>query len=174
MKPLLVLSFSILAVGAVACGENKPPATPSEPVSTTTTRNAAPTVHGTIGVSQDLEKACHLVAKPTPQDAPKFAFDDSTLLAEDRDVLDQVARCLTQGPLKGRAVRLVGRADPRGTTEYNFALGAHRASTVEKYLAAGGVAQKQLHETSRGELDATGKDENAWRADRRVDLSLEP
>ena len=59
-------------------------------------------------------------------------------------MLEQVARCLTTGPLKGRHVELIGRADPRGEVEYNMILGESRASTVNKYLAALGVSPEQM------------------------------
>ena len=91
---------------------------------------------------------------------------------QDRDALAQVAQCLTTGPLKGRSVKLVGRADPRGTQEYNMALGARRSSSVMNYLVALGVPSTQMRETSRGALDATGSDQAAWQADRRVDVDI--
>jgi peptidoglycan-associated lipoprotein len=106
------------------------------------------------------------------KEAPKFDFDKSAILPEDRDVLAAVATCVTTGPLKGRSVKLVGRADPRGTEEYNMALGERRSSNVLRYLTGLGVPPTQLHETSRGALDATGSDEAAWRQDRRVDLDI--
>jgi peptidoglycan-associated lipoprotein len=83
-----------------------------------------------------------------------------------------VAQCLTTGPLKGRSVKFVGRADPRGTQEYNMALGERRANAVMKYLAGLGVGAPQMTDTSRGALDATGSDAAAWRQDRRVDIDL--
>jgi peptidoglycan-associated lipoprotein len=69
-------------------------------------------------------------------------------------------------------VKLVGRADPRGTQEYNMALGARRSSSVMSYLTALGVPSTQMRETSRGALDATGSDQAAWQADRRVDVDI--
>jgi len=104
--------------------------------------------------------------------APRFGFDEFELLPEDRAVLQQIADCLSHGPLKERALQLVGRADPRGTDEYNLGLGAKRAHTVATYLEALGVRRAQLAETTRGELDAIGTDERGWQADRRVDLDL--
>jgi peptidoglycan-associated lipoprotein len=86
--------------------------------------------------------------------------------------LQQIATCVTTGPLKGRALQLVGRADARGEAEYNMGLGEHRADAVRKYLGALGVPQTQLTETSRGKLDATGTDEAGYQRDRRVDVAL--
>jgi len=105
--------------------------------------------------------------------APKFDFADADLLPEDRTLLQQVAQCVTTGPLKHRSLRLAGRADPRGGLEYNMTLGDHRADTVRRYLGGLGVDTKRIAETSRGELDATGTDETGWRQDRRVDIALQ-
>ena len=77
------------------------------------------------------------------------------------------------GPLKGKAVSLIGRADPRGTEEYNMGLGSRRASSVGKYLEHLGVGEPQLAVTTRGALDATGTDEASWANDRRVDVQLQ-
>ncbi len=165
--------FSLVLVGLAACGSPKPAVEPSTSQTVASTP-AAPTNKANepaVHVSSDLEKSCKIVVG-TVSEAPKFDFDDAALLPEDRAVLDQVAKCVTVGPLKGRALKLTGRADNRGTAEYNMALGEHRANAVERYLAADGVAQAKLHETSRGELDAKGNDDAARRADRRVDIDL--
>jgi peptidoglycan-associated lipoprotein len=124
-----------------------------------------------IAVDQDLGKQCALQFA-NQQQAPKFDFDEFKLLPEDRDVLDQVASCITSGPLKGRKVKLVGRADPRGTEEYNLALGDRRAASVVDYLKHLGVSGTQVATSTRGDLDASGRDEAGWRIDRRVDIQL--
>jgi peptidoglycan-associated lipoprotein len=124
-----------------------------------------------LAVTSDLARRCALHFNSAPR-APKFDFDRFELLPEDRDVLDQVGTCLTTGPLRGRTVQLVGRADPRGTEEYNLGLGTRRAESVLEYLQHLGVSPGQLSQTTRGALDATGTDEAGWREDRRVDLRL--
>ena len=68
---------------------------------------------------------------------------------------------------------LIGRADPRGTEEYNLGLGSRRAHSVHQYLARLGVGAPQLAVTTRGALDATGSDESTWKQDRRVDVQLQ-
>jgi peptidoglycan-associated lipoprotein len=157
----------LVAVAAVTsfAGCHKP-AKPPE-VETTSARAKRPTVH----VSDDLLAACQIHLDNVTH-APKFDFDDAELLPEDRDVLEQVAKCVTTGPLKGRHLSLVGRADPRGEVEYNMVLGDYRAESVHDYLAKLGVAPAAMAKTSRGELDAEGTDEDGWRRDRRVDVSL--
>jgi peptidoglycan-associated lipoprotein len=149
-----------------------PPVTPQVAVAPPLSPASPGKANSTIFLSDRLRKACGITTVDTTNDTPKFAFDQSAILPEDRDVLARVAQCLTTGPLKGSSVRLVGRADPRGTQEYNMALGERRADSVLKYLTALGVPSTQLAETSRGALDATGSDPNAWRADRRVDIDL--
>ena len=125
-----------------------------------------------IGVSNELVDQC-MVRLADAGKTPKFDYDTAELLKEDRDVLDTVGKCVMKdGPLAGRAIQLVGRADPRGTTEYNLALGDKRANTVSRYLVILGVAKNQISITSRGDIDATGRDESSWRNDRRVDLQL--
>ena len=119
-----------------------------------------------------MRAACAITTIESAKEAPEFSFDQSAILPEDRDVLAQVATCLTTGPLKGRSVKLVGRADPRGTQEYNMALGERRSNAALTYLTGLGVPTAQLSETSRGALDATGSDEAAWRMDRRVDIDI--
>jgi peptidoglycan-associated lipoprotein len=166
---------TVLAGLAIAPGcAHQGAVTPIEsPVSQTTTSSGpsgAPAAsRNDVIVSDDLRRACN-VDLGNIQDAPKFDFDQSEIRPGDRGVLDQIARCVTTGPLKGRALHLVGRADPRGEQEYNMTLGSSRAETVARYLRSLGVTTNQISETSRGKLDATGTDEASWQLDRRVDI----
>ena len=165
---MLRTTASVLAViGLFAAGcANKPAA--KEPVSQIPVTSAKMNVH----VADDIVKLCKIQFDDKAK-APKFDFDKTELLAEDRDVLEQVGKCMTTGPLKDRKVSLVGRADARGETEYNMALGDHRADAVRDFLTHAGVSNEALSQTSRGELDANGTDEETMRLDRRVDLVLQ-
>lgn len=124
-----------------------------------------------VNVSDELLTKCQIQFGNADR-APKFDFDEASLLPEDRDILEQVAKCVTVGPMKGRKLSLVGRADPRGETEYNLLLGQNRADTVRDYLSHLGVGEEHLAQTSRGELDAEGTDEASWARDRRVDIDV--
>ena len=115
---------------------------------------------------------CKLNAPDEQQAAPKFSYDEFSLLPDDRGVLNKIATCVTTGPLKGRNLQLTGRADPRGTEEYNLSLGTRRAEVVSSYLQRLGVRPLQLASSTRGALDASGRDEKTWQTDRRVDLEL--
>jgi peptidoglycan-associated lipoprotein len=176
MKKLVALAVPVVLL-AVACGgnEKKPAAvaqpTPTEAPRPTQTTSAQNSDKMAVNVDSDIVKACNLKFDNL-EDAPKFDYDSDQLTPGEKQVLEAVAKCLTTGPLKGRSVDLVGRADPRGETEYNMTLGAKRARQVHSFLASLGVANDKLRDTSRGELDATGKDEEGWRKDRRVDVRL--
>jgi peptidoglycan-associated lipoprotein len=179
MKTTLALAL-LLSLGA--CHHDKPAVTPTtpEPAAGPTDQAAAqkPMAQNTatqpvspnLGMSADLAAKCNIHQQPGT--APKFEFDQANLTPEDRNVLDQLATCLTTGPMKGSAIQLTGRADPRGTEEYNLGLGSTRAHSVSSYLGKLGVEAAQMAVTTRGALDATGTDESGWREDRRVDIGL--
>jgi peptidoglycan-associated lipoprotein len=97
-----------------------------------------------------------------------FAFDNSTLDEGARHALQSAAECLSREG-SSRYV-LIGRADPRGTTEYNLALGERRARTAQRYLMSLGVAEERVAVSSEGSEAATGTDEASWGRDRRVDF----
>lgn len=104
---------------------------------------------------------------PCPLAAVYFGFDQASLSSEATSVLSSNVECLKKA---NRPVNLVGRADPRGTTEYNLALSDRRAQAVRQYLQRMGIDVNRLRPVPRGALDASGTDEGSWAKDRRVDL----
>jgi peptidoglycan-associated lipoprotein len=177
------LAFAALAALALGCADKKtlpPSQTPesvghSAPVQTTTSA-IAPTTAAAPGletpalrVSNEIARLCNL---PKQESTASFDFDSNSIGDQDRSVLSALARCLSDGALKGRGVELTGRADPRGEPEYNMSLGESRADSVRRYLHDMGVQAERLQATSRGEIDATGTDEPGWAHDRRVDIDL--
>jgi peptidoglycan-associated lipoprotein len=120
-----------------------------------------------VAISDEIRSRCGI-----PDQDAYFTFDSARLTSHDRTPLDSVARCFVSGPLKGRHVKLVGRADPRGEAEYNMTLGQSRADEVGQYLVARGLSRTMTMTTSRGAMDATGTDEASWERDRRVDVML--
>ena len=72
-----------------------------------------------------------------------FAFDSANVRPDDARVLDQVATCFSSGPLKGRTLKLVGHADPRGGSDYNMTLGQSRADAVAELHRRQGPRQGQ-------------------------------
>ena len=120
-----------------------------------------------INISDEIRRACGI----TDAEA-HFAFNSARVREADRTILKKLAVCFSTGPLKGREMRLVGHADPRGEAEYNMVLGDRRASNVKQAISAEGLAEDRIATTSRGEMDATGTDESSWAKDRRVDVML--
>jgi peptidoglycan-associated lipoprotein len=177
-------TLTLVLVALVACHHDKAKVattTPTAKTDTTAPKQDKPApqvtqdqrVSPTLALSGDLIALCGIKVAASTQANAKFDYDKDELTPDDRGVLDQLAQCLISGPLKGKAVALIGRADPRGTEEYNIGLGSRRAASVGKYLEHLGVGDPQLAVTSRGALDATGTDESSWANDRRVDVQLQ-
>jgi peptidoglycan-associated lipoprotein len=165
------LGCGVMAVTIAACASDKTPArdasVESTPDSTATARNDADT---TISISEDFRRECQL--PNAPQEAPHFEYADATLHARGANILDDVAKCLSDGPLKGRAMTIIGRTDPRGSAAYNKQLSANRAEAARNYLVQRGVTASNVRIIARGEQGAMGKDEETWALDRRVDFEL--
>lgn len=117
------------------------------------------------------------VASTAPEIAPPtgsctlepvyFDFDSSTLDQASRDKLNSTAQCIKSRGIK--AVHLTGLTDPRGTEEYNLALGDRRSQAAKKYLDTLGL-ESTTSASSMGEELATGSDEATWGRDRRVEF----
>jgi peptidoglycan-associated lipoprotein len=175
MRPY-AFAFVVASLPLLACGGDKPPpATAADVPKTapTTTPNRLPPqppdspTASALRISDEIVKACGI----NEPDA-YFAFDSANLRPEDAQVLKQVVTCFTSGPLKGRTLRLVGHADPRGGSDYNITLGQSRADSVKGYMLGQGMDKAKTDSSSRGAMDATGTDEPTWARDRRVDMML--
>jgi peptidoglycan-associated lipoprotein len=103
---------------------------------------------------------------------PHFSFDSAALSDGARNSLNGLAECFVNGAAAGERLKIVGHADPRGTYEYNLALGERRAAQVSDFLKNQGVAANRIDVSSRGEMDATGTDETSYAEDRRVGIFL--
>lgn len=171
---MLAATTAILALGLAACSDQKTPATPAaqadQPtqasivIASTETPKPDDSM-GNIEVDEEIARVCNL---PTAH----FPFDSANITGSAADALDTLANCLGEGTLKNRSLKLIGHADPRGTVEYNFALGQRRAGRVAEYLAGQGIAEQRLATTSMGELEATGTDKKSWARDRKVQILL--
>ena len=171
---------ALLLCGSLACSsEQKPARTASDTANPSRARAAQEAANEaagrddrltTVQLSDEIRRACRV--PEAPAELPRFELDQSTLRAEGKNVLDDVANCLKEGPLQHRTITIVGRADPRGTDEHNQQLGASRAEAARNYLIQQGVAEDKLLVISRGEEGAQGEGEAGWALDRRVDLVL--
>lgn len=171
MKSSVMITLPALAL-LVACGSNQPAASPPQaklhsPAAPAMPSDSKSPKAGVVHIAEDIRKACGI----SDADA-HFAFDSATLGQTQRPVLTQLANCFVTGPLRGREMRLVGHADPRGPDDYNMVLGGSRADTVKAFLTMKGVPMSRIATTSRGEMEARGTDEASWAEDRRVDVVM--
>lgn len=99
-----------------------------------------------------------------------FAFDSSELDVAARATIQEAVECF-RGQTADVGLLLTGACDPRGTEEYNIALGERRANSVRSYMRTLGADTSQISITSVGEELATGTDEAGWAQDRNVTAS---
>jgi len=101
-----------------------------------------------------------------------FDFDSSQIRE------DQVKRAITNADfLKTNpdvTIRIEGNCDPRGTNEYNMALGERRAIGAKDYIVNLGVDADRMTTISYGEerILLHGHDELSWAQNRRDDFVI--
>lgn len=174
--PATRLALVVLAAASLAaCASTKPagpvaPRAPSEPEApyrppsqpAPITQQQAPGV--TPGSMQDFViNAGELVY---------FDLDSISLRDDAKPVLDAQSNWLRRwGAVR---VRIEGNCDERGTREYNFALGARRASAVREYLISRGISASRIDTISYGKerpLDS-GSTEEAWARNRNARTAI--
>ena len=163
-----IIILSALAFSS-ACG-SEPAAKRPKTVRTWQPKEDAPKTarsdtRSSIKVDDEIARRCNI---------PKahFDFDSASVTPSASQALDAITKCFMTGPLKGHGMKVVGHADPRGTIEYNFALGQRRAGSVAEYMQSRGLDPNRMATSSMGELEAHGSDESSWAEDRRVELLL--
>ncbi|MGB3178932.1 MAG: peptidoglycan-associated lipoprotein Pal [Albidovulum sp.] len=121
---------------------------------------------GALGDPNDPNSIAYF--NQTIGDRVLFAVDQSTLTPEAQNTLAQQAVWLNQHPTNTAIIE--GHADEQGTREYNIALGARRASAVQQYLIAQGVAATRLQTVSYGKERplAVCSDEACYAQNRRA------
>ena len=98
-----------------------------------------------------------------------FAYDQSALQAGERAKLDAAKTYLDGHPQQRLLIE--GRADWRGTGDYNLGLGDRRAAAAKQYLITLGVADTKVEVLSKGDLEAgENAAEDLMSKDRRADL----
>ncbi len=100
-----------------------------------------------------------------------FDFDSSAIRQDQIARMDGNAAFLNSKPV---SIRIEGNCDPRGSQEYNMALGERRALTAQKYLADKGVPLERMSTISYGaeQLLLQGHDELSWAQNRRDDFVI--
>ena len=102
-----------------------------------------------------------------------FAFDSSTISADDEAIVRAHARYMSRHP--DSRVVLEGHTDERGSREYNIGLGERRSQSVRRMLLAQGVSSDQIETVSFGEEQPADmrSNEEAWALNRRVEFVYE-
>ena len=105
-----------------------------------------------------------------------FAYDDATVRAEDRPLLERFTRVVnTYYP--GATVTVEGFADPAGTQSYNLALSHRRAESVRDALASVGLTGIPVRIVGYGESRQVNpgaeRNEPGAQANRRVVFVIE-
>lgn len=183
MESRIMLAGLALGLLLPACGHKKDAATPADmanaatpappamkepsPVQREAVAAAAETNQGGgLSFSPDVLRLCPGVH------APKFGFDSAELRTEWAEALSMLGDCMKNGGLKDKALLLTGHTDPRGSEDYNMALGSRRAEATKQAISEFGVEGSRLSTSSRGKAEARGIDDASWAQDRRVDISL--
>jgi len=154
---VVLVCFTAFAIMSIGCKKDA-----KEPEPEVTTGYEMPEPEPEVEV-EPVEEACVL-------ETVYFAFDSSELDSSARAAIQSAVDCYRNQNPNVRLL-LTGACDPRGTEEYNIALGDRRAKSVRSYMSSLGIAAGQISVTSVGEEMATGTDEASWARDRNVSAS---
>jgi peptidoglycan-associated lipoprotein len=176
-----VVAFSAFAICACApSATNKPDTAPASSGSSTQGSGNARAGEGQRDATREsstqtpssLDQLKEGKAPVTSASSPLkdiyFEFDRYDLRADARDTLKANADWLKNNP--STRVEIEGHCDPRGTNEYNLALGAKRSQTAKDYLVSLGIPGERISTISYGAEIPVCKDptEDCWRQNRRA------
>jgi peptidoglycan-associated lipoprotein len=102
-----------------------------------------------------------------------FDFDKSNIKPSEVSKLENIARRM-KSEFQGKAVRVEGNCDERGTEEYNRSLGDKRALSAREYLVRLGLDANMIPTVSLGEDKPadSAHNEAAWAKNRRCEFIL--
>jgi len=157
------LGLLILSLGLSGCGKKS--------------ETAAQQEEGTegAGVTESLETPDSGIMEGRtsgPMVPVYFEFDSSKITGEQVQRIEINADFLNKNPDVN--IRIEGNCDPRGTQEYNLALGERRAQSAKAYLVNHGISANRLATISFGEekLLLFGHDEISYAQNRRDDFVI--
>lgn len=149
-----------------ACGEKKDDMQVLQPMQNTEA----------IGQEEPLESEAIGIMEgrtTSPMLPVYFSFDSSMIKPDQRPRMNVNADFLKEH--ESVTIRIEGNCDPRGTREYNLALGEKRALSAKRYLVTLGISSARISTVSLGEekLLLHGHDEMVWAQNRRDDFIIE-
>ena len=103
-----------------------------------------------------------------------FDYDKSKFKNEGVETLKRQARFLNVNT--ELTITIEGHCDPRGTREYNLALGERRAYSVKNFLASLGVSENRISVISYGKEkpQSDGNNERSWAQSRTAITVINP
>jgi peptidoglycan-associated lipoprotein len=122
--------------------------------------------------TQDLGQWQAAAEQPFSTETVYFEFDKSNVKPSEIPKLQHVANGMKN--YKGKAIRVEGHCDERGTEEYNRALGERRALSIREHLVRLGVDANIIDTISYGEdrPKDPGHNEAAFAKNRRGEFVL--
>jgi len=102
-----------------------------------------------------------------------FDYDKSDVHEDDKPAI--LANASYLAAHANKKVIVEGHTDPRGSREYNVALGEHRSKAVADILKSNGVNPSQVREVSYGaeRLASAGRSEEDFQKDRRAKIDYQ-
>ena len=102
-----------------------------------------------------------------------FGYDKDDIVHRYELVLLAHAKKMLENP--NLKLRIDGHTDERGSAEYNVGLGERRAKAVVRFVELKGIRSDRLVSVSYGKEKPAmnGHDEEAWRLNRRAELTYE-
>lgn len=166
MKPWIKPVSAACLLGLAACAQPTPPV--QQVVDPYASTGAGALYQGGLAGGTLAGEASAQYFSSQIGDTVLFAAEQTTLNADARSILARQAQWLNQHQNFSAVVQ--GHAEETGTREYNLALGARRASSVQEYLIAQGVASDRIRTLSFGkERPAeTCSDEACYAKNRRA------
>ncbi len=176
----MTLIVCAATVGCKRTPQNTTPLTSIKPGMTDTTAgykdnaNAVPSDTGTGIAATDRNFDNWPQDRETFKDQTVyFDYDKANVRASEVSKLERVASEMKSAHA-GKALRIEGHCDERGTEEYNRSLGERRAQSVREKLVSLGLDASMIQTISLGEERPAvpGHDEAAWSKNRRGELIL--
>jgi peptidoglycan-associated lipoprotein len=167
VKKLKVVAPVLLCVSVLAlagCADKKATDTGMQTDNSGTVAQTEPLESKPMGVLEGRTSA--------PMRPVYFDFDKSNIRKDQVSRLADNADYLKQNP--NIHIRIEGNTDPRGTNEYNMALGERRALAAKKDLLKRGIPEANMTTVSYGEerILVHGSDEASWAQNRRDDFVI--
>ncbi|MDD3618490.1 MAG: OmpA family protein [Desulfobulbaceae bacterium] len=158
---VLVLFFGIMMGGCAKKAVETPAAAPSD--------------QAAMGPTESLETEASAIMEgrtSAPMLPVYFDFDSSSIRPDQVERIEFNGDFLKENP--AIRIRIEGNCDPRGTKEYNLALGERRAQSAKRYLVNLGIDESRMDTISWGEekLLLHGHDEISWAQNRRDDFVI--